>query len=48
MAKQEQKQKQKKPVVNREQRKIRIQQMLFAALAILIIISFIMTALITI
>jgi uncharacterized membrane protein len=47
MAKQDQKQKQKKPTVNREQRKMRIQQLLFAALAILIIISFILTAIIT-
>jgi uncharacterized membrane protein len=47
MAKQEQKQKQKKPAVNREQRRMRIQQILFAVLAILIIVSFIITAVVT-
>jgi uncharacterized membrane protein len=47
MAKQEQKQKQKKPTVNREQRRMRIQQILFAVLAILIIVSFIITAVVT-
>jgi hypothetical protein len=48
MAKQEQKRKQQKSNVNREQRKLRFQQIFFAVLAVLIILSFIITAIVTI
>jgi uncharacterized membrane protein len=48
MAKQDQKQKQRKPTVNREQRRMRAQQIFFAILAVLIILSFIITAVVTI
>ncbi|MEN4043182.1 MAG: hypothetical protein ROW52_06240 [Anaerolineaceae bacterium] len=48
MAKQDQKQKQKKTQPSREQRRIRVQQIFFAFLAALIILSFIITAVVVI